>query len=649
MVSLTLIIALLAVASLGYPRIVRVKNLLLSGREHLRALEGMARGDLFASLKPEDLKVIKDELTQAEADLRALKAEVRPFLPLCRYLSWVPFVGKDVEAAPHLLEMAIGVPAAARLALDGLQPLADLLSVDTPDEPSAGGIGERAVSVLQAEQSKFSQALAELTKVAEARRKINKGKLSPRLARLIDRLDKYLPLLRSALRGVMIAPDLLGASEPKSYLILAQNNHELRATGGFISGVGLLRLDKGKITELDYRDSYAVDDLSKPHPPPPEPLTRYMSAGMLLLRDANWSPDFPSSAQVIESIYQLDQGVVVDGVIAVDLVALQLLVGTIEPIYVEAYDEHVDENGVLEKMKAYWASPLGKGQTGDWWAHRKDFMAALLKAMMAKLEAEAKVIEMPKLLKALQKGLEEKHILIYMHDPITAQLLAENNWDGSLRSTEGDYLMVVDTNMGYNKVNPNIEETIAYRVTINEDGTARGEVTITYLNKSAKRATECVQEAKYEPTYDQMMQGCYWDYVRVYVPEGSLLVETNGFEELTIGPAEGGKNVFATFLVIAPGECRQISFTYDLPKGVLTDGSNRKYSLYVQKQPGTSAIPLCLTFVLPPQARLTAVESNPTSMQGNIVEYQSTLLTDQRFAVTFTVANDMPRPSTPSR
>lgn len=267
--------------------------------------------------------------------------------------------------------------------------------------------------------------------MAEARRKINKGKLSPRLARLIDRLDKYLPLLRSAVRGVMIAPDLLGASEPKTYLILAQNNHELRATGGFISGVGLLRVERGKITELDYRDSYAVDDLSKPHPPPPEPLARYMSAGMLLFRNANWSPDFPSSAQVIESIYQLDQGVAVDGVIAVDLVALQLLVGAIEPIYLEAYDEHVDENNVLEKMKAYWASPLGEGQTGDWWTHRKDFMAALLKAMMTKLETEAKAIEMPKLLSALQKGLEEKHILFYLHDPISAQLLAENNWDRS--------------------------------------------------------------------------------------------------------------------------------------------------------------------------------------------------------------------------
>lgn len=139
MVSLTLIIALLAIAYLGYLRVIRVKSLLLSGREHLRALEGMAGGDLFASLKPGDLKAIKAELAKTEADFRALKAEIGPFLPLCRYLSWIPSVGKDVEAAPHLLEIAIGVPSAARLALDGLHPLADLLSVDMPDEPSAGG------------------------------------------------------------------------------------------------------------------------------------------------------------------------------------------------------------------------------------------------------------------------------------------------------------------------------------------------------------------------------------------------------------------------------------------------------------------------------------------------------------------------------
>lgn len=51
-------------------------------------------------------------------------------------------------------------------------------------------------------------------------------------------------------------PWLLGMDEPRHYLVMVQNNHELRATGGFISSIGLLTLEQGKISNLEFADSY---------------------------------------------------------------------------------------------------------------------------------------------------------------------------------------------------------------------------------------------------------------------------------------------------------------------------------------------------------------------------------------------------------
>ncbi len=569
-------------------------------------------------------------------------------------------VGKDIQAAPQLLEIAIGVTAAGGTALEGLQPLLDLFSEDNPPTQGAGEMSsvEVIVPILAAQQPKLAEAQTRLTQAAQARAGIDKSKLSPRLATLVDRLDNYLPPLQLALQGVLLAPELLGASEPKSYLILAQNDDEIRATGGFISGAGLLRVDQGRIEELNFQDSYAVDDLSQPHAEPPLPLYRYMWAQIWLLRDANWSPDFPTTAQTTAQIYEQDQGVAVDGVIALDQQAVRLVVGALGPFRLEGYEESVTADNVIPLARQYWASPLGAGTleegAGDWWAHRKDFMGALLKATMAKLEGGIAPAEAMALAKAIWRGVEEKHILIWFDDAAVAELLREAGWDGAILTTDGDYLMVVDTNMGFNKVNPNVDQALHYRVTMDEAGTVHAVATLTYHNRSTRELEECVQEARYDLTYEGMMNRCYWDYLRLYVPEGAELIEATrnplpsgslyrqlsgageGTGEPDIGPAEKGKQVFGTFFVVPPQESKEVRFAYELPPDILdSTGDAYRYSLLIQKQAGTMALPVQVTVELPPGAELLAAEPPPSVVEGNTLRFQLSLATDRQLEVTF--------------
>ncbi len=650
------LLALLLVVGLalfGYRKGVRVMGSAQSLQRNLENLEARGSGDLLASLEEEELDEIWGALAQMGQDLRDIKAELSLVLALSPNLSWLPAVGEDVAAAPDLLEMGIGISRAGDLIFEGAEPLTSLLD-GSADTPSGQSTGQRLSAALADGHPHFVAAWAELDGVRQRRDQIDDERLSPQVRRLLDRLDRYLPVFETGLQGLLVAPSLLGAEEPRTYLLLAQNDNELRATGGFISSIALLRISNGSILELDFRDSYAVDNLSQPHPSPPQPLQKHMLAQMWLIRDANWSPDFPTAARVAMDIYEIDQGVKVDGVIAADLVALQSLVSALGPVRVDEYDVEVDGTNLTDLMQEYWASPEGQGQTGDWWAHRKDFMGEVLAAMLVRTETDIGSQSLVALAEALRRGLEEKHILVHVADPTVSEILSANGWDGSIPPVSGDFLMVVDTNMGFNKVNPNVDTSVDYHVAISDDGTLKGEAAVSHRNNCTPDGVECVQEARYDPTYREMAEGCYWDYLRLYVPEGarllygpeltvpkgSLLARSSDLGgtplPIDVGPIEAGKNMFGAFFVVPPGETQEEVFLYELPSGVLErQGSISTYRLLVQKQPGTLAIPLRVTVNLPPGSEVLSARPAASSVGDGKVEFQTDLRVDRQFEISF--------------
>jgi hypothetical protein len=582
----------------GY-RAVRLWGHVASLRATLPRLEALAKGEGLGDLQPAQFAALKDEFATLAADVTAIEAEVAPVLPLTRLFGWVPKYGADIRAAPALLDMASGVVKAGAVALDGVEPL--IAAWKEPPAESSASLLERIVPALIEAEPQLAEATVHLGEVMAARATLGGASLSPQVQGLVQRLDDYLPLLKVGVQGARIAPKLLGAEGPRTYLVIAQNNHELRATGGFISGVGLLRLDQGRIVELSFQDSYGVDDYGKLHPPPPDALLKYMKAEILVLRDANWWADFPTSAQVLASIYAIDQGIVVDGVIAADLTAVRWMVKALEPLQLEGIDQPVTGDNVLDFMQLAWGAPqdapaLAEGAQSDrnqwrqWLRHRKDFMGLLLGAMRGKLEG-GQDVELGRVLSTVKSALDEKHVLIHVDDVATADLLTEAGWTGALRPGDGDFLMVVDTNMGFNKVNARIEQATTYEVLLDEAGAPVAKLTLHYHHTASIKLDECVHEAYYGTSYDDMMNRCYWDYVRVYVPGESQLLETSGLDPGSAEslPGEAGTRVLAGFFVMKPGEEHEISFRYRLPPGVVGDAA---YRLRVQKQPGVNALPL---------------------------------------------------------
>jgi len=316
---------------------------------------------------------------------------------------------------------------------------------------------------------------------------------------------------------------------------------------------------------------------------------------------------------------------------------------------VPGHESRTTGQNVIQLAREAWA-PGQDMADAEWWAHRKDFFAAVLGASVARLESGMSRDTGVALAKALLTALRGKHLLVYVKHEEAAALLAELGWDGRIRLEEGDYLMVVDTNVGFNKVNGIVEQQLEYAVDLRDPTRPRSTLTIAHHNPAPPDG-ECWHESRYDPTYQQMMERCFWDYLRVYVPEGSELIAATphsvdeaflmsgqpGPTGATWAAPESGRAVLEMLLLVRKGEHVETRIDLLLPETVVQprpDGG-RQYSLTVQKQPGTRAVPLSVSITLPPGATRTSSEPTPASQEGAIVSYELALETDQTISVVF--------------
>ncbi|MDY7080756.1 MAG: DUF4012 domain-containing protein, partial [Chloroflexota bacterium] len=318
---------------------VRVAQTGLSLWENLAQVQALA--DDPQSLDPAVVCGLVQDLRE---DVVKLQVQVGGVARLGPALGWLPKVGGDLQAAPHLLTVAGGLTEAGSLGCDAMEPALDAFLGGSQNSDFSL---EWMTGLLAEKKPDLEQALAAVNRSQDAWAQIEADNLSPRLARETALLEQGLPLLQAGLSAATIVPDLLGMDEPRTYLVVALNEDELRPGGGFISGVGEVWLEAGQLVTMTFRDSYAVDDFTQPYPDPPEPMRRYMGIDLWVFRDSNWSPDFPTAARQAISLYRPGYPVSVDGVIALDQQAVQALVSAVGPLKLEGVDEPVTGETII--------------------------------------------------------------------------------------------------------------------------------------------------------------------------------------------------------------------------------------------------------------------------------------------------------------
>ena len=455
-------------------------------------------------------------LSSSRKDLAALQADVTPFLWMGKYLSWVPTYGGDLSQAEPLMNLANQVLIAADESAQGISPLWQAL-YSQKQPPKLSAMAQLFVKA----QPQFSNASAALDAARTARGKLNLQKLSPDIRSLITgKVDPYLLLLQEGVTFAKMLPKLTGTSAygPQTYLIFFQNEDELRATGGFLTDIGTVVIQNGDILSSDFEDVYALDDLTKPYPQAPWQLEKYMLAYRLLVRDSNWSPDFPTSAALAETLYAYTRFHTSDGIIAIDQHAVQMLLTVLGPINLEGISYPITSGNVID----YIRKQKLEDQTIDP-THRKDFISTLGSAILARMTS-GQNLSFESLSKVLLEALDEKHVLMQFDDPNMKTILSDQGWDGAVRPGSGDFLMVVDSNVGFTKSNAVVGSKFSYAVDLTKltDPTAR--LKIVQTNGASGNAACKELNLQGVHSYQSGIDLCYWDYLRVYKPDGTQLL-----------------------------------------------------------------------------------------------------------------------------
>lgn len=442
-------------------------------------------------------------------------------------------------------------------------------------------------------------------------------------------------LLNNVIRGVENSEAatgaleyILGRIEPRRYLVVFQNNTELRPSGGFIGSFAELDMREGEVTKLwmPGGGSYDLQGTLRATLMPPEPLG--LIAERWEFQDANWFPDFPTTAKKLMWFYEKSGGPTVDGVIALTTSVVEKLLAVTGPIEMPEYGKIITaDNFWLETQKAV---ELEYDREEN---KPKQFLADLAPKLIEKLKSHDPKVFFA-LAKALNETIGEKHFQIYLRDQEVQEVVTHLGWAGELKSNSGDFLTVVNTNIAGGKTDTSIREHINHLAEVDENGRVKVTLQVTRTHEGVK---------------GELFRGVRnVDYVRVYVPEGAVLLSSEGFKRpdpsLWSKPTEGavadpdlvaleasaieepnsgtlvshefGRTVFGNWIMVDPGESATYKLTYELPFRVTFKESEKdlleklglreplepqaSYSLLVLKQAGTTRTTLEHGVLMPP-------------------------------------------------
>jgi hypothetical protein len=590
------------------------------------------------------LKNIGSAVSILRKDFTALKNETQPFFWMGPFLRWVPARGSDLASIEDLSALADSLLTSADLSYQTFAPLVDEgeLSAFNPTE---------LTKFLAKNKIQLNSAQQALKQAQTARIRLNIESLSPEVRDLIlNDVDPVLQLMQDGLTIAVELPRIMGATDegPKTYLLLVQNEDELRPTGGFITAASTVLMQDGNLGNLGFVNSGNLDNWYKVYPAAPWQLKEYMNSQVLIFRDANWFTNYPTTALYAEYLYSYTNDHSVDGVIAFDQ---RLLVDVLEitgPIKVEDAPYPIDKDNILEYMRESKAPNAQESGSSDW--NNKAFLNTIAHALLGKMFSGE--IEWELISTTLLKALNERHILLQVDNPAMTALIARHHWDGSVQPGAGDFLMAVDANIGFNKTNAVVESSAAYDVDLTNPSAPVGSLTVIHKN-NAKQPMICKQWLKSHLAGEKgyPITDCYWDYLRIYKPAGTTLISATpqsvpdiwminkqkkpGQVDI-LGEDIHGVQAFGTLKVVPIGEALSTNFQFALPVEILKTASGHiTYTLKVQKQPGTLAEPFTLRVHLPNSASVESVSSG--SIQDNNILYETDLRTDVEFTVVFSM------------
>jgi hypothetical protein len=473
--------------------------------------------------------------------------------------------------------------------------------------------GEDLVTRLQALDAALTEARPHFRETSDAVRSIDPDSLPEEARPYVVALREQLPASLIALEhfhlGTRTLSAVFASSTQRRYVILLQNNAELRPTGGFISGVALVDLDMNGIRRLEVPaggpydfQGYFPGQIQSPRP-------LWLVNPIWQLQDLNYFPDFPTSAQKVIWYFEKTQGgYSVDGVIAMTPTVIEQLL--------RALGEVEMNDGTTITADTLTRQLEDASQPDD--PRPKQLLADVTPLVLEKALA-ADAVGAREVLLAISKGLADRDVQLYLKQPELQAAVKKLGWSGEVRQTDQDYLSIIRTNIAGGKTDTSVDQAVSYRVLIEEGKAPIARLKIRFDHRG--------QEGDGERGIRNST------YLRVYVPAGAELLSAEGFipeayERLYNIPPDGyvpdtdlqaiegdsyihepsgtrisgefEKTVFGNWVGVSPGESQLITLHYRLPARVISFTKNYgKYTLLHQRQAGVGPYSMDVEVVFP--------------------------------------------------
>lgn len=359
------------------------------------------------------------------------------------------------------------------------------------------------------------------------------------------------------------------------YMILLQNNMELRPGGGYIGSFAIIKVKNGHVIEHAVHDTANFDGRIPDSLEPPFPMKETLHIPSMKLRDSNWMPDFASNARVAESFYQLGGGQEeFDGIFAVNATVLDTILDITGPITLDQYGTTFKSGDAVMALEyqveqGYKDQEIKKGD-------RKVVMNDLLAQIVSRVR-DMSVREKLALVDRFIGTLTSKDIQLYFDDAQITQMIGAVGWNGQIDEMwKKDYLMVVDANLASYKTDHVMKRAINYDIDLS--GTIpQAVVTIHYENTAKQKDWK---------TND------YQTYVRIYTPKDTWFTDVS---DCVLAPQYGVKyeKRYIGCLVHVPlGTKKDVVVRYNLPIEIK---NQYPYDLKIQKQSGVHNVPVTIS------------------------------------------------------
>ena len=476
--------------------------------------------------------------------------------------SVVPWLGSPFKTGQQIADVVFG------LATDVLQPTADAGLTISPDQLMQGNRVD--VQLLRSEEPKLNKIAADAARLDADAGVISEPRyfsvIGDARAELQDQTSDIAMLMENVALAARVVPSMMGADGPRTYFMGFQTNAEARGTGGLLGGFGILRFDNGVAvvdtlgSNRELIGSYDPIDLGG------EFDQQYGNSNATTdFRNSNSSSHFPYAAKIWKSLWAQETGVNVDGVVAIDPIALSYILGAVGPVTLPD-GEIVTKENVVELTESTAYIRFATDQTA-----RKNYLQDISRAVVEKMTAG---VDSPrKLLDALGKAVSERRIAVWSSSRSDQELLEMTPLAHVVPDDPAPYAEVVINNLGGNKMDYYLKREIEYVADGCEGQTRMSTVTVRLTNTISD--SELATLPDYMAGTEGIESPIPWTFPKGTMVSSVRLLATKGAEVVSLlsegergaffEATERGHPGFEVQVAIPPGKSGDLVFRLSEP------------------------------------------------------------------------------------